>query len=331
MVPRRHDYDEESRRRASVKAAPHETALHAHLGAWLTRAGRLAQAREVLQGGLASAERPSRLHHLLGLIVAGAGDYDAAQRHLERSVEMEPLRYEPLRDLALVQGAAGRLAASVETLRQAVALGGEGARSLRPLLAVGEKALAQSGGRVERRPPPVSRRAAVVERLVTREPELAEALVKNRADLTADQRETLRAARRTLARLAAQHPSYPDVHFGLSLISEQLGELDRAIESAEMALTLNPRYAEACLLAVRLYEKSGRTARAEEKCRRVIELRPTWADTHVRLGRLLLEQGRPKDAVGSFRRALDINGDCDEARRSLVALETAGTGQGGGA
>jgi tetratricopeptide (TPR) repeat protein len=60
---------------------------------------------------------------------------------------------------------------------------------------------------------------------------------------------------RALARLAAQHPAYPDLHFGLSLVAEQLGELDRAIEAAEKAITINPRYAEAHLLNEAIRER----------------------------------------------------------------------------
>jgi len=328
---RRHDYEKEAALRNRAGAEPIQPQAHTELGAWLARAGRLSQAREALRTGLGRAGGSARIHHLLGLILAGAGDYASAMRHLERAAEQEPTRYDFLRDLALVQGAAGRTASSVESLHQAIGLGGEAAADLEWLRRLGEKALAESGARAERRPPQPPRHAALVERIVARDPEVAEALVSHPAKTGTDERETLRAARRALVRLAAQHPSYPDLHFGLSLIAEQLGEIDRAIEAAEKALAINPRYVEACLLAARLYQKSGKPAAAEAHCRRAAELRPQWIDTHLRLGHLLGEQGRTGEAAEAYRKALQINAQCEEARRGLETLAAAPAAGGGGA
>jgi len=324
MTMRHHDYQKESALRQKVSVEPGKPELYAELGAWLSRAGRLAQAKEALNAGLAQATRTPRLYHLLGLVFAGAGDFDSAVRHLERAAQHEPGRFEFLRDLALVQGAAGRLADSVETLRQAICVGGDAAAaSLKPLFRVGEKALVESGAKPERRPPQPSRRAALIERLVSRDPSVAEALATRRTEPSAQEMENLRAARRALVRLAAQHPTYPDLHFGLSVIAEQLGEVDRAIEAAEKAVALNPRYVEACLLAVRLYERSGRRAKAAEWCQKVSELQPQWLDVHLRLGHLLREEGRPHEAAAAYRKALKVDKRCAEARRRLDDIESA--------
>jgi len=242
---------------------------------------------------------------------------------------MEPTRFGFLRDLALARGAAGRTASSVESLGLAVSLGGEEASRLKWLLHVGERALSEMGGRAERRAPRVSRRAAVIERMVSRNPEMAAALIPRKGAPGAKERETLRAARRALVRLARQHPSHADLHFGLSLVEEELGEIDRAIEAAEKALTLNPHFVEACLLAVRLYEKTGKPRRAEHRCRHATRLRPRWADVHARLGRILHEQGRGREAAEAYRQALRIDGDCHEARQGVATLEAVLAEEGG--
>jgi tetratricopeptide (TPR) repeat protein len=320
---RHHDYEKEAALRERVRAEPACTEAHAELAAWLCRAGRLAQAKEALQTGIAEAGRPVRLHYLLGLVFAGAGDYASAERHLERAAQQEPGRFEFARDLALVQGAAGRAAASVETLRQAMNLGGDPALGLAWLLRLGERAMAESGVRPERRPPQPARRAALIERIVLRDPSVAAVLATGRTDLSREEAETLRAARRALARLASQHPKYPDIHFGLGLIAEQLGEMDRAIDAAEKAVALNPRYVEAYLLAARLYERSGQRSRAAERCRQASDLRPGWIDVHLRLGHLLREDGRPQEAALAYQRALAVDKRCTEARRGLEDLETA--------
>jgi len=323
VAMRRHDYHKEAALRERVRAEPACAEAHAELGAWLCRAGRMAQAREAFQAGIAQAGRTPRLHYLLGMIFAGAGDYPSAERHLERAAQMDPGRFEFVRDLGLVQAAAGRTAVSVETLRQAMNLGGDAAGVLGWLLRIGERALVEAGGKIERRPPQPPRRAALIERIVLRDPSVAEALAVIRTELTPQEVETLRAARRALARLAGQHPGYADLHFGMSLVAEQLGEIDRAIEAAEKAIAINPRYVEACLLAVRLYERTGRRAQAAKRCGEVSELRPGWIDVHLRLGYLLSEEGRPQEAAAAYRRALDVDKRCAEASRRLEDLEAA--------
>jgi tetratricopeptide (TPR) repeat protein len=325
-----HDYEAEGAYRDRAQANPSAAKVHGELAAWLMRTGRMAQAREALQTGLAQASRTAGLYHILGLIFAGAGEHGAAERHLKRAVAQDPSRFEYARDLAFIQGAAGSVSASVASLRQAASLGGGAeATGLDWLLRMGEHAAAESKERPSRKPPQVSRRAAVVEHLVTRDPEVAEALIPTRGDPTAEDRETLRAIRRALGRLASDNPSYPDLYFGISLVAEQLGEVQRAIEAAERALTLNPRYAEAALLAVRLYEKSGRPEQAAERCRQVTEMRPQWLDAHLRLGKLLREQGCVREAADAYRKAVELDGRCEEARKGLETLEASLQGGGG--
>ena len=333
---RRHDYEAERVYRDRAAVDPAQPQPHARLAAWLSRAGRLAQAREALQAGLAHAGRTDGLHHLLGLTLGAAGDHAAAERHLVRAAEQRPAHFEYLRDLGFLRGAAGRLGESVATLRRALALSAEGERRFGWLVRLGERALAERGvkraGEVRqpRRPPRPRGRAAVIERIVAQDPEVAEALVAG-ADLEPQTAETLRAARRALQRLVAENPTYPDLHFGLSVVAEQLGDIDRAIHEAEQALHLNPRYAEACLLAVRLYEKTGLTEKATRHCRTVTRMRPGWIDAHLRLGRLLREQGRTGEAAGAYRRALEVDAGCREARQHLETLEAALVGEGGDA
>lgn len=323
MGLRRHDYAMEERLREQVRSGPRAAGAHRELSAWLWRAGRLAQAREALQAGLSRAEGAASLQHLLGLLFAGSEAYESAERHLARASAQEPMRFDYLRDLALVRAVAGKTAESVETLRQAAGLTDEVPADLECLLRLGEQALVQGGAKPERRPPKPRRRAAFVESLVARDPEMAEALVAGREASDPRKREVLRAARQALRRLIARNPAYPDLYFGMSLVAEQLGEIDRAIEAAEKAIALNPRYVEACLLAVRLYEKRGEPARAAQRCLTVTELEPQWLDAHLRLGHLLREQGRVRDAAEAYRRALEVKADCEEARHGLERLEAA--------
>jgi len=317
---RRHDYREEARLRETVRAEPHRAETHARLAAWLVRAGRAAQAREALHRGLASADRPARLSHLLGLLFCGAGAHEAGLRHLEGAVRQEPGRFAYARDLALARGAAGRIASSVEALQEAVRLAGEEGEGLAWLLLLGERARREAGGRPERRPPMPSRVSTAVEQIVARDPEVAEALIPRKGAPGSARREALRGARRALAHLVAQRPSHADLYFGLSLVAEELGEVNRAIHAAEKALAINQGYVEACLLAVRLYEKSGRAEEAEARCRQAADLRPEWPDVHVRLGRLLRDQGRPTEAADAYRRALELGADSEEARAAVAAV-----------
>ena len=328
---RRHDYRKEARLRDLVQAEPGRAQGYSRLAAWLARSGRPGQALDVLRRGLAVADRPADLDHLMGLMLCSAGTWESGVRHLERAVAREPARFAFVRDLALARAAAGRTAASVETLRDAVRLAGPQGRRLVWLLRLAERAVRESGGRPARRPPPPSREEAAVEQIVAREPEVAGALIPRKGAPGTLRREVLRAARRALAGLLAERPAHADLYFSLGLVAEELGEVDRAIDAAEKAIALNPTYVEACLLAVRMYRKSGRAERAEDRCRAAADLRPDWADVHVSLGRILHEQGRPDEAAVAYRRALDLGADSDEARRGVEAVASAGRPEGGGA
>ena len=326
---RRHDYHKEARLRDLVAAEPGRASAYSRLAAWLVRSGRSEQARDVLRRGLVAVDRPADLEHLLGLILFSGGAWEPGLRHLERAAGLEPARFTFVRDLALAQSAAGRTAAAVETLRTAVRLAGREGRRLVWLLRLAERAVRESGGRPVRRPPMPSREEAAVERMVARDPEVAAALIPRKGAPGTPRREILRAARRALARLLAERPGQADLYFGLGLVAEALGEVDRAIEAAEQAIALNPSYVEACLLAVRVYRKAGRAERAEDRARAAANLRPGWADVHLSLGNILGEQGRAQEAAVAYRRALDLGADSDEARRGVEAVAVGGRTEGG--
>ncbi len=322
-VEKRHDYGAEGALREALRRDPTSTAAYVRLARHLGRSGRHADARTVLQEGLARATDTVPVERDMGLLLAGAGDLGQATRHLKRAVELAPADARCLRDLALVLGADGRTDESVAALRQASELAGESGATWDGLLRVGERALREQGRPPERRPPKPARREAYVEATVTRHPELAEALLPLKGREPTAPVSTLRAVRRALAKLLRDHPSYADLHYRFSLVSGQLGEVDRAIEAAEKALEINPRYAEAALLAVRLYERRGRADRAADHCRRVTELRPRWIDAHVRLGDLLRVQGQSDEAAEAYRRALALDGSCDGAKQGLAAAVAA--------
>jgi len=339
-MQKRHDYSAEEILRDRIRMEPACDEGYLRLAAFLSREGFFVQARDVLREGLARAERTAPLEHMLGLVLAMAGQAERAERYLAKAAEQEPGNSQYLRDLALAQGMAGKTAVAAGSLRQAVALAGlhapvEGdgqggkATELDGLMRLADRALAEQGIRAERRPPKFSPRTALIENLITRDPELAEAFLPLKGGGPQPPRETLLAVRRALRRLVDQHPSYADLYFGLSLVADALGQIETAIRTAEKALALNPRYAEAALLAMRLYEKQGRRDLAAERCRRVTELRPGWLDAHVNLGRLLSEQGRREQAAEAYRKALELDAGCEEARLGLAAVGAAAGTQGG--
>ncbi len=321
-VQRRHDYAAEGELRRAVRLRPRDSAGHRRLAAWLLRAGRPAQAREALVAGLATADRPDSLEHLLGLILAGLGGAEAAERHLGAAAARHPARADYLRNLGLAQGAVGRLETSVETLRKARDLAPNAGGALEWVIGLGERALRDRGERPVRRAPGTTRDATVIEALVSDDPDLAEAFVPRKGLAAESQasRERLLGVRRALKRILAEHPEYPDVHLGLGLVAERLGQIERALASAERALELNPRYAEAAILAVRLYERAAEPARALERCRTVTEVRPEWAEGHLRLGALLAAEGDGKGAAACYRRALEVAPECAAARDGLAAV-----------
>jgi len=104
-----------------------------------------------------------------------------------------------------------------------------------------------------------------------------------------------------------------------------LGKLEEARASFQMALSLRPNYVNGHLNLGTVLWKLGRLDEAEACFRKVISLRPDFPEAHNNLGLLLNDKGKIKEAIGCFQKAISINPEFADAYNSLAgSLRSAG-------
>ena len=105
----------------------------------------------------------------------------------------------------------------------------------------------------------------------------------------------------------------------LGEVRERTGQIDRAIESYERALTLASDHPDALIGLGRALITAGRLEEAERAHRRAVDLRPNFWRTHNALGRFLLRVGRTEEALAESRRVVEITPDNALGWRNLAA------------
>ena len=99
-------------------------------------------------------------------------------------------------------------------------------------------------------------------------------------------------------------PEDPHNHNFLGMVYHRLGDYEKAMESFNAALKINPRFAPALDNAGYAAFYMERDREAEGYFRRAIGVDPSFADSHCGLGMVTARQGRKDEAVKAFNRAI---------------------------
>ena len=120
-------------------------------------------------------------------------------------------------------------------------------------------------------------------------------------------------------------PAYAEAHINLGNILKDLDQLDQAVACYRQALEIKPDYAEAYNNLGIIFKNLSRVDEAEASYRQALEIRPDFAEAYYNLGITLNDQGRLDEAENCFRQALEINPDYAEVYSHLgVILEDLG-------
>jgi tetratricopeptide (TPR) repeat protein len=104
-------------------------------------------------------------------------------------------------------------------------------------------------------------------------------------------------ARKVLEDAEERYPGDFFVHFRLGFIRAEADEIDRAIDSFERAITVNPGFANAYLALASLLSHEGRIDEAESAYRSTLEIEPDNRQALLELAELLYREGEFSQGV----------------------------------
>jgi tetratricopeptide (TPR) repeat protein len=114
-----------------------------------------------------------------------------------------------------------------------------------------------------------------------------------------------------------KRPTNPRARNNLGLALADAGRLSDAVAQYELALRLNPDYAEAHNNLGFALMKAGRLGDALAQYEQALRLNPGLAQAHNNLGNALLRSGKVQEAIAQYELALRIKPDLAEAHNDL--------------
>jgi len=144
-------------------------------------------------------------------------------------------------------------------------------------------------------------------------------------------------AEKLLNEVAAQKPFYADVYHKLGVINHQNGNLKKAIEHFEKALTINPNYTEARLNLAITYNAVGQYDSALEVFSGAVQqailepgsldpyIKAQIANEHFKLGNIYYDLGEVQEAIDQYLKAVKLCPNFPDIRTKYgVALRDLG-------
>jgi len=112
-------------------------------------------------------------------------------------------------------------------------------------------------------------------------------------------------------------PDYAELHNNLGVAYNDQGKQDKAIEAWNKAISLKPDYAEPYNNLGIYYKDQGRLDEAIEAWNKAISLKPDYAAPYNNLGIYYKDQGRLDEAIEAWNKAISFKPDYVEAYNNL--------------
>lgn len=245
-----------------------------------------AKARDYLEAALRAAPGANALHYQLAQAYRGLGDLDRARRHLERRGEVSPQLFDPL--LAEIQ----RMSLSAMHY-----------------LTMGLAALEQQRAEIAEQ---AFRRAIDLDPALP-EAQLNLALLLNRSGKPNEAIEQMET-------LLARSPGHAGAYFNLGLSHEILGDLAKAREMYETALSQDPDLLQVHLALADNLMRAQAWPAAAEAYQAVIDLDGELMDARVRQAAALVAADRCEDATDRIEAAYRARRNQGELINALARL-----------
>ena len=287
------------------------------------RCGKRSQAYMTLHAALRRFGDEACLHLQLGLFLAGEERFDEAKKHLVIASEADSSNADTHYYLGMLSAAQQDARLAVRSLQRAFELRPDNIMIAYKLCLAAKAASEEGFHIVVRCPEPnisASPKSEIYQlaRYVEMESDFVSAfmsLPKSEFD-----EELFGVFANVLQMAIADHPNFADLQYNCSRVLKRLGKTDVAIEHAEKAVEINPRYVKALIHLAKLYKSESREPEAVACLEQAIENGADWPDVHCLAGELLGRCNEIVAARGHLEHALKLNGRFKRAAVALVKL-----------
>jgi tetratricopeptide (TPR) repeat protein len=248
-------------------------------------------------------------HYNLGLALAQKGDGDAAVRHFEESLRIEPRRPDTLMNIGVIHAKRGNIEAAVDYFSRALRIQPD---NLRAHLNAGLALL--QGGETDQ----AISHFRVCLRIAPDHPEAHYHLGLALAE-SGDTDGAVRYFSNTV-RLRAGHAR---AHNSLGIALSRKGRIADAAAHFREAVKINPDFTEALTNLERAEAVLHETGRIIERLRMLLAANPGDHTLHYDLGTAYYTRGEFDEAVHYYRKALSINPDAVQVLNNLAIVHMA--------
>lgn len=277
---------------------------------------------------------------LLGAILLKLREFEAAQKHLRRAIELAPTFAKPHEDLGRLLLEQGRAEEAVEVLKVATRLDPKAEMALftlgRALSMVGDGDQADAAFEAAFALNPQRRKLALAAEhhkagrheeasrqyraLLAESPNDVDAM-RLLAGILASQSD-VEEAEALLRKAVSLAPDYALAFLDLGRLFQEQHRYAEAIECFQRTIRLQPSAAKPRHLLASTLAPVGRTEDALDTYRQVLELQPRHAGAWLGLGHTLKTVGRQREAIEAYRECIRVRPDNGETYWSLANLKT---------
>lgn len=307
-----------------LRGDPDDAELRIRLALAQFKQGSPVEGMATLREGIRQQGTNAKLHYQLGVMLAAEDELAEAEQLFEKAIALDPSHAEAYERLGQCCSVNGRHERALHYLQRA-----HGLNPSNPRIALQLSLLARSMIEAGQEPairwgPVVSQPQldhAAIDRLgeaITAEPDFVEAFLSLPASEVDEEVFSTLAA--TLEHALQKHPEFADLHYHCGAVYRRLGRNQDAIDHAERAVQINPRYVNALILLAQLYGQTDRWAAGLERLEQAVRAGGNCPDVHFLIGQLCQNGGQPDRARQAYQRALDLKQDYQAAREALDAL-----------
>jgi protein O-GlcNAc transferase len=117
------------------------------------------------------------------------------------------------------------------------------------------------------------------------------------------------------------NPDFAEAYNNLGVIAKETGNYERSIQLYEAALRINPHFSQTLNNLGVIYTMIGRMTEGFHYCSLAVKVNPDYSEAYNNLGVLFRDEGRIEEAVEMYQKCLALNGSSRNAGQNrLLAL-----------